>query len=44
MITIALAQHDFLVGDIRGNLDQAKQIVIEARDAGAELVLFPSWP
>jgi NAD+ synthase (glutamine-hydrolysing) len=41
MLTIALAQHDFLVGDIRGNLDKALRLVGEARAAGADLLLFP---
>ncbi|HLF29480.1 MAG TPA: NAD+ synthase [Xanthomonadales bacterium] len=41
MITIALAQHDFLVGDIAGNLGKAQSLVEEARGAGADLVLFP---
>ena len=41
MITIALAQHDFLVGDIRGNLDKALGLVAEARSAGADLLLLP---
>ena len=41
MITLALAQHDFLVGHIRGNLRKAIDIVHRAREAGADLVLFP---
>jgi NAD+ synthase (glutamine-hydrolysing) len=41
VIRIALAQHDFLVGDIRGNRDKALGLVREAREAGADLVLFP---
>jgi NAD+ synthase (glutamine-hydrolysing) len=41
MLTIALAQYDFLVGDLRGNLAKALQLVDAARDAGAELLLFP---
>jgi NAD+ synthase (glutamine-hydrolysing) len=41
MLTIALAQHDFLVGDIRGNRDKALGLVEEARTAGADLLLFP---
>lgn len=41
MITIALAQHDFLVGDLRGNLRKAIERVEEAREAGADLLLFP---
>ena len=41
MLTLALAQHDFLVGDIAGNLDKARALVAQAREAGAELLLFP---
>ena len=41
MLTIALAQHDFLVGDIRGNLEKALRLIEEARGAGADLLLFP---
>jgi NAD+ synthase (glutamine-hydrolysing) len=41
MITIALAQYDFLVGDIRGNLCKAQELIMDARSAGADLVLFP---
>ena len=41
MISIALAQFDFLVGDVQGNLRKARQWVNAAREAGADLVLFP---
>ncbi len=41
MLRLALAQHDFLVGDVPGNLDRALACVGEARAAGADLVLFP---
>ena len=41
MITIALAQHDFLVGDIKGNLGKAIEQVEAAKAAGADLLLFP---
>jgi len=41
MIRLALAQHDFLVGDIAGNLLKAQWLVGEARKAGADLLLFP---
>jgi NAD+ synthase (glutamine-hydrolysing) len=41
MISIALVQDDFLVGDIRGNLERSKQHIAAARSAGADLVLFP---
>jgi NAD+ synthase (glutamine-hydrolysing) len=41
MITIALAQQDFLVGDIRGNLEICTRLIRAAREQGADLVLFP---
>ncbi|MEE8339104.1 MAG: NAD+ synthase [Xanthomonadales bacterium] len=41
MLTIALAQYDFLVGDIRGNLRKAQGLIAQARNAKADLVLFP---
>ena len=41
MITIALAQHDFLVGDIRGNLCKSRELIVAAQAQGADLVLFP---
>ena len=41
MITLALAQHDFLVGDLSGNLEKALGLVGAARNAGADLLLFP---
>jgi len=41
MIRIALAQYDFLVGDIAGNLDKALSLLGPAREAGADLLLFP---
>jgi NAD+ synthase (glutamine-hydrolysing) len=41
MLTLALAQYDFLVGDLHGNLAKAVRLVGAARDAGADLLLFP---
>jgi len=41
MIRLALAQHDFLVGDISGNLDKAMDLVRQARAVQADLLLFP---
>ena len=41
MVRIALAQFDFLVGDVPGNLERVLMGVREAREAGADLVLFP---
>ena len=40
-LSIALAQHDFLVGDIRGNLEKSLKLVAQARAVGADLLLFP---
>jgi NAD+ synthase (glutamine-hydrolysing) len=41
MIRIALAQQDFLVGDIKGNLCKAIELINGARERGADLLLFP---
>ena len=41
MIRLALAQQDFLVGDIAGNLRKAQWLLGQARAAGADLLLFP---
>jgi len=41
MIRIALAQQDFPVGDMTGNLVRAQQCIEQAVTAGADLVLFP---
>ena len=41
MITLALAQHDFLVGDLKGNLCKTLELVVTARESGADLLLFP---
>ncbi|MBN2432340.1 MAG: NAD+ synthase [Acidobacteria bacterium] len=38
---IALAQINTIVGDFTGNLAVARRILTEARQAGAELVVFP---
>ena len=40
-LRIALAQFDFPVGDIQGNLDRARDMTAAAQRAGADLVLFP---
>ena len=40
-VRIALAQIDTLVGDIEGNAQLVRDRTAEAREAGAELVLFP---
>ena len=42
MIRFALAQHDFLVGDIVGNVAKARQCVAEAMNNGCPACcLFP---
>ena len=41
MIRLALAQYDFLVGDITGNLRKASGLINAARESGADLLLFP---
>ncbi len=40
-LRIALAQIDTRVGDVEGNVRMVRDRMAEARDAGAELVLFP---
>ena len=41
MIRIALAQQDFPVGDMTGNLVRARQSISTALAKGADLILFP---
>ena len=41
MIRITLAQQDFPVGDMAGNLARARQSISIALDKGADLILFP---
>ncbi|MCA1853565.1 MAG: hypothetical protein LC647_14570, partial [Beggiatoa sp.] len=38
---VALAQIDCLLGDIDENLRRAREVVAEAKDKGADLVVFP---
>jgi NAD+ synthase (glutamine-hydrolysing) len=40
-LRLALAQINTRVGDIEGNVEKITRRIAEARDAGAELVLFP---
>ena len=40
-LTVALAQVDPRVGDLDGNARLVREQIVRARDAGAELVLFP---
>jgi NAD+ synthase (glutamine-hydrolysing) len=41
MIRLALAQHDFLVGDVDGNLAKARTLIRQAREHSADLIVFP---
>ena len=41
MLKIALAQQDFPVGDMSGNLTRARQSIAEAIANGADVILFP---
>jgi predicted amidohydrolase len=38
---IALAQLDARLGDVQGNLERAREVAVEARSGGADLVVFP---
>ena len=40
-LKLALAQTNFLVGDVGGNAARIRQIGVEARAAGAQFVVFP---
>ncbi|MBO1531655.1 NAD+ synthase [Psychrobacter sp. F1192] len=40
-VTFALAQSHFLVGDITANADKMRQLAIEARGQGADVIIFP---
>ena len=40
-IDIAIAQHDFPVGDMAGNLVRAQQSISAAIEKGADIILFP---
>ena len=40
-VTFALAQSHFLVGDITANADKMRQLAIEARAQGADVIVFP---
>ena len=41
MIKIALAQQDFPVGDMTGNLVRAQKSIASALEKGADIILFP---
>jgi N-carbamoylputrescine amidase len=38
---VALAQIDCILGDVDENFHRAKEVVAEAKDKGADLVVFP---
>ncbi|HEX5276591.1 MAG TPA: NAD+ synthase [Fluviicoccus sp.] len=40
-LSIAIAQHNFWVGDIEGNARKAATLAEEARQQGADIILFP---
>ena len=40
-ITFALAQSHFLVGDITANAEKMRALAIEAREQGADVIIFP---
>jgi predicted amidohydrolase len=40
-VRVALAQIDCILGDVDENLRRAKEVVAEAKDEGADLVVFP---
>jgi len=41
MILLALAQHDFLVGDVDGNLRKSLSLIQQAKAQRADLLIFP---
>ncbi|MES1965607.1 NAD+ synthase [Psychrobacter sp. AH5] len=40
-VTFALAQSHFLVGDIGANTDKMRKLALQARDQGADVIVFP---
>ena len=40
-VTFALAQSHFLVGDITTNANKMRKLAIQARDQGADVIIFP---
>ncbi len=40
-ITFAMAQSHFLVGDIQNNVKKMRDLAVEARDKGADVIVFP---
>ncbi|WP_296244139.1 MULTISPECIES: NAD+ synthase [unclassified Psychrobacter] len=40
-VTFALAQSHFLVGDINGNTEKMRTLALQAREQGADVIIFP---
>ena len=40
-VTFALAQSHFLVGDISANTDKMRKLALQAREQGADVIVFP---
>ncbi len=40
-VTFALAQSHFLVGDITANAEKMRKLALQARDQGADIIIFP---
>ncbi len=40
-VTFALAQSHFLVGDISANTEKMRQLALQAREQGADVIVFP---
>lgn len=40
-VTFALAQSHYLVGDIAGNVEKMRTLALQARDQGADVIIFP---
>lgn len=40
-VTFALAQSHFLVGDITANAAKMRTLALEAREQGADVIVFP---
>ena len=40
-VTFALAQSHYLVGDIAGNVEKMRTLALQARDQGADVIVFP---
>ncbi len=40
-VTFALAQSHFLVGDINANTDKMRKLALQAREQGADVIVFP---